>query len=269
MTFKELIQKKPGTMSGRLGLVGGDEKILPVGERWRREGGEAVVFSGSLSDATMAAMESVAKGETSILLFDGLRFMDTVRLLDESVSARPLLVMQGIELETYSKILWTGIAPQSRWDNLREVLRGLGILVNALETLGEPAARVALLSCVETISPGIPSTVWQGTVAQMSRRGQLGNAIVDGPLGFDLAVSPEAVREKGVQTSVDGQADLLIPPDLNTYCSLVDALHLSGHGSSAGVVLGAPCPIALPSRYADENDIWLSVHTADLLGPKT
>jgi phosphotransacetylase len=139
------------------------------------------------------------------------------------------------------------------------------MLVKALETLGEPAPRVALLSCVETVSPGIPSTVWEAEVAQMSKQGQFGAAIVDGPLGFDLAISPEAVRDKGVQTRVDGRADLLIPPDLNTFCSLLDALHLSGERKSAGLVLGAPCPIAMTWRYAGENDMWLSTKIASLL----
>jgi len=138
-------------------------------------------------------------------------------------------------------------------------------MTDALKKLDDAAPRVALLSCVETISTGIPSTVWEGTIGQMCRRGQLGNVIVDGPLAFDLAVSPEAVRDKGVETDVNGRADLLIPPDLNTYCSMVDALHLSGQGSSAGVVLGTPCPVALPSRFAAEDDIWLSVQIANLL----
>lgn len=267
MTFKELVQKGPDAITGRLGLIGADERILPVGDRWRRQGVEVVPFEGDLPEATAAALKSAEKGDISLLLFDGLHFLDTIRLLGEhtDASAKTLLIMQGIQLDTYEKILWTGIAPQSKWDSLSEVLPGLRILMKALESLGELAPRVALLSCVETISPGIPSAIWEAAVAQMSRRGQLGKAIVDGPLAFDLAVSPEAVRDKGVQTGVDGQADLLIPPDLNTYCSLVDALHLSGHGSSAGVVLGAPCPVALPARFAAEDDVWLSVQIANLL----
>jgi phosphotransacetylase len=64
---------------------------------------------------------------------------------------------------------------------------------------------------------------------------------------------------------VDGRADLLIPPDLNTFCSLLDALHLSGERKSAGLVLGAPCPIAMTWRYAGENDMWLSTKIASLL----
>jgi hypothetical protein len=265
MTFQELLQKEHAR--GRLGIIGTAQRVSSIAERWRREGGEAMHFKGNFPAALDTVLETVAKGDTSCLLLDKFPFLDAIRLLEDFVddSAKPLVVMQGIEVETYPKTLWIGIAPHSKWDNSPDVSRGISMLIKALETLGEPAVRVALLSCVETVSPGIPSTVWEAEVAQMSKQGQFGAAIVDGPLGFDLAVSPEAVRDKGVQTRVDGRADLLIPPDLNTYCSLVDSLHLSGERKSAGLVLGAPCPIALPWRYADEEDIWRSVKIASLL----
>ncbi|MFH1011931.1 MAG: phosphate acyltransferase [bacterium] len=268
MTLQKLLQK--AREQGRLGIVGIAQRVTSVAERWRGEGGEAIHFKGDFPAAIDSALESAAKGETSFLLLDGFRFLDALRLIEEHMdaSAEPLVVMQGIEVETYPKTLWMGIAPHSKWDNSSDVSRGISILVKALETLGEPTPRVALLSCVETVSPGIPSTVWEAEIAQMGQRGEFGAAIVDGPLGFDLAISPEAVRDKGVQTRVGGRADLLIPPDLNTYCSLVDSLHLSGERKSAGLVLGAPCPIALPWRYADEEDMWRSVIIANLQTPR-
>ena len=265
MTFKELLQKTH--RRGRLGIVGAAQRVSSIAERWRREGGEATHLKGAFAAGIDTAFESVAKDETSFLLFDGFHFLDAFRLLEERVelSGKPLVVMQGIEVETYPKTLWIGIAPHSKWDNSPDVSRGISMLVRALETLGEPTVRVALLSCVETVSLGIPSTVWEAEVAHMSQQGQFGAAIVDGPLGFDLAISPEAVRDKGVQTRVDGRADLLIPPDLNTYCSLLDSLHLSGERRSAGLVLGAPCPVAMTWRYADEEDMWRSVKIASLM----
>ena len=267
MTFAQLLQKKPKISGVRLGMAGENTRTQSVAERWRQEGGDARLFKGNVTDAAAAAMKSVQDGKASLLLFDGFPFLDAIRQLEEHVApeAKPLVILQGFELDTYEKILWTGIAPFSKWDSISEVLPVLRMLIHALETLQDSVVRVALVSCVETISPGIPSTVWEGAIAQMSRRGQLGEAIIDGPLGFDMAVSPEAARDKGVETSIEGRADLLILPNLNTYCSLVDALHLSGHGASAGIVLGAPCPIALPSRFAAEDDVWLSTQIANLL----
>jgi hypothetical protein len=265
MTFQELLQKV--RKRGRLGVVGTAKRISSVIERWRRESGEVTYFNGAFPPALDTAMESAAKKEISFLLLDGLGFLDIIRLLEErkGASDKPLVMMQAVEVETYPKTLWIGIAPHSKWDNSSEVSNGISMLVKALQMLGEPAPRVAMLSCVETVAPGIPSTVWESEVAHMSLQGQFGAGVVDGPLGFDLAISPEAVRDKGVKTPVDGRADLLIPPDLNTFCSLIDALHLSGERESAGVVLGAPCPIALPWRYADEEDMWRSMKIANLL----
>ena len=267
MTFAQLLQKKPEISGVRLGMAGENTRTQFVAERWRQEGGAVQQFKGNLAEATSAAMKSVQDGKASLLLFDGFPFLDAMRELEEHTEpkAKPLVILQGFELEAYDKILWTGIAPFSKWDSISEVLPALRTLIRALEILQDSDVRVALVSCVETISPGIPSTVWEGTIAQMGRRGQFGNVLIDGPLGFDMAISPEAARDKGVETSIEGRADLLILPNLNTYCSLVDALHLSGRGASAGVVLGAPCPIALPSRFAAEDDVWLSLQIANLL----
>jgi hypothetical protein len=267
MTFAQLLQKEPEISGVRLGLAGETAHTQTIAERWRNEGGAVHHFKGSIVDTAATAMKSVHDGKASLLLFDGFPLLDVVRQLEEHVApdAKPLVVLQGFELDTYDKIFWTGIAPFSTWDSVSEVLPVLRTLINALETLQYSDLRVALVSCVETISPGIPSTVWEGTIAQMSRRGQFGNVLIDGPLGFDMAISPEAAKDKGVETSIEGRADLLILPSLNTFCSLVDALHLSGRSVSAGVVMGTPCPIALPSRFAAEDDVWLSMQVASLL----
>ncbi|MBU1935892.1 hypothetical protein KKG05_00705, partial [bacterium] len=212
MTFAQLLQKKPEISGVRLGLAGETAHTQYVAERWRDEGGAVHQFKGSIVDTAAAAMKSVHDGKASLLLFDGFPFLDVIRQLEEHVApdAKPLAVLQGFELDTYDKILWTGIAPFSTWDSITEVLPVLRTLINALETLQYSDLRVALVSCVETISPGIPSTVWEGTIAQMSRRGQFGNVLIDGPLGFDMAISPEAAKDKGVETSIEGRADLLI-----------------------------------------------------------
>ena len=267
MTFAQLLQKKPGISGARLGVAGESTRAQSIAERWRQQGGDARMFKGNLAEASNAAMKSIAEKQSSLLLFDGFPFLSAVRQLEEQMEpkAKHLVALQGFELEAYEKILWTGIAPFSQWNSVSEVLPALRTLIRALEILQDSEVRVALVSCVETISPGIPSTVWEGTIAQMGRRGQFGNVLIDGPLGFDMAISPEAARDKGVETSIEGRADLLILPNLNTYCSLVDALHLSGECKSAGVVLGAPCPIALPSRFAAEDDVWLSAQIANLL----
>ena len=112
--------------------------------------------------------------------------------------------------------------------------------------LGEP--KVAILSAVETVTPKIPSTIDAAALCKMADRGQIIGGILDGPLAFDNAISPEAARVKGIRSDVAGQAQILIVPDLEAGNMLAKNLTFLSEADAAGVVLGARVPVILTSR---------------------
>ena len=125
------------------------------------------------------------------------------------------------------------------------------IVQNAIElvlALGIATPRVAILSAVETVSPDIRSTVDAAALCKMADRGQIIGGILDGPLGFDNAVSLEAARTKGIVSPVAGQADILVVPDLEAGNMLAKQLIYFAEAEMAGIVLGARVPIMLTSR---------------------
>jgi phosphate acetyltransferase len=70
--------------------------------------------------------------------------------------------------------------------------------------LGTP--RVAILSAVETVTLKIPSTIDAAALCKMAERGQITGGILDGPLAFDNAISPQAAEIKGIKSAVAGHA---------------------------------------------------------------
>lgn len=120
--------------------------------------------------------------------------------------------------------------------------------VHLAKALGNPRPKVALLSATEVVSPKIPST---GEAVELTKWAKEGvpDADVDGPLAFDLAVSPEAVEIKGIKGSaVAGQADILIVPEIVTGNVLMKTLIRFMGACLGGVVVGAKVPIILTSR---------------------
>jgi phosphotransacetylase/acyl dehydratase len=115
--------------------------------------------------------------------------------------------------------------------------------------LGEP--RVAILSAVETINPKMPTTLDAAALCKMADRGQIKGGLLDGPLAFDNAISPEAARIKGIESPVAGRAQILVVPDLEAGNMLAKNLSFLANADAAGIVLGARVPIILTSR-ADE-----------------
>ena len=142
------------------------------------------------------------------------------------------------------------------------------IIQNAIDlahVIGVDEPKVAILAAVETINAGMQATLDAAALCKMSDRGQITGAVLDGPLAFDNAVSPEAARIKGIKSPVAGQADILMVPDLESGNMLFKALdHLAG-AHSAGVVLGAKMPIILTSRADSEESRIASCALAVLL----
>ena len=105
--------------------------------------------------------------------------------------------------------------------------------------------KVAILSAVETVTVSIPSTIEAAALCKMADRGQITGGILDGPLAFDNAISPEAARIKGIKSEVAGEANILVVPDLEAGNMLAKNLSFLAKADAAGIVLGARVPIVL------------------------
>lgn len=120
--------------------------------------------------------------------------------------------------------------------------------VDLLRRLGMEKPKVAVLAAVETVNPKMPATLDAAALTVMAARGQITGASVDGPLAFDNAISVDAARTKGIVSSVAGEADILLVPDLEAGNMLAKQLIYFAGATAAGLVLGARVPIVLTSR---------------------
>ena len=127
----------------------------------------------------------------------------------------------------------------------------MDICQNAIDlaiSLGLERPKVAILAAVETVTSKMPATIDAAALCKMADRGQIKNAILDGPLAFDNAISKEAAETKGIQSPVAGDPDILLAPDLEAGNMLAKQLSFLAKADSAGMVLGARVPIILTSR---------------------
>jgi phosphate acetyltransferase len=127
----------------------------------------------------------------------------------------------------------------------------VAILENAIDfahaiKIAEP--KVAMLSAVEFVNPAIASSVDAGEIAKLARAGEFKGAMVDGPFGFDNAISKAAAATKGVTSPVAGDPDILLVPNLDVGNILYKSFIYIGGGECAGVILGARVPVILTSR---------------------
>ena len=125
------------------------------------------------------------------------------------------------------------------------------ILSNAiglLQRIGVEHPKVGIVAAIETQNPAIPATIDAKALVDLARQGAWPGAVVEGPFGFDNAISAHAARAKNIGGTVPGDADLLLMPDLNAGNMLYKSFIYIGGGDCAGLVLGTKVPIVLTSR---------------------
>jgi phosphate butyryltransferase len=105
------------------------------------------------------------------------------------------------------------------------------------------------------VSEKIPSTVMAANVAKKLQSRD--DFIIEGPVSFDLAVSPESARIKKYQGKIQGDADIFIVPRIETGNALYKSLQYYIKAKMGGLVYGARCPVVLTSR-ADDNSTKLN-----------
>ena len=144
----------------------------------------------------------------------------------------------------------------------------VAIVQNAIDTaieLGVLQPKVAILAATEMVNPEMPANLDAANLAKMSERGQIRGGIVDGPLAIDNAISLKAAEMKGIASPVAGKADILITPDVESGNILAKAISYFAQGHMAAVVVGAKCPIVMPSRSDPPEQKMLSMALGVLL----
>ena len=146
--------------------------------------------------------------------------------------------------------------------DLHQKVRIIENAVNMAHALSIATPKVALLAAVEAVYLKMPVLVEESIIAHFSARGGFKDAVIDGPLSLDLAISPEAAKKKKMSGEVAGKADILIVNNVYVGNSLYKSLITLGKAQSASVVMGGKAPIVLPSRSESPDNVLHSLALA-------
>ena len=234
-------------------LVGPSAAIHAAAEQSRIDvSGLDIVDASSSRSAAEAAVELVRLGRAELLMKGSLHtdeLMGAVVKKDAGLrTSRRISHCFIMDVPTYPKPLVITDAAVNIAPTLEDKV---DIVLNAIDlahALGVDQPRVAILSAVETVNPKIQSTIDAAALCKMADRGQIAGGLLDGPLALDNAISIAAAKIKGIASTVAGQADILLVPDLEAGNMLAKNLSFLADADAAGIVLGARAPIILTSR---------------------
>jgi len=222
---------KAGLDISRLSIIDTEDDPRAAGMRAAeiaREGRVSVLIKGSMSDGDLLA--PVAAPEAGLR---SNRRLSHAYFVD--VPGRPNgLFIADAQLNVVPNLA----AKKDIVANTIDLARAAGIVTPV----------VALLAALDYVNPAFVSTADAAALKTMAEQRMFGNAVVDGPLTVDSALSAEAARGNGLKSEVAGRPDVLIAPTMETASMVVRTLTGLTGGLAAGIVLGAALPILIPSR---------------------
>jgi len=233
-------------------LVGPEAQIRALIERHQLKLGTTRIVNVPHALAAAArAVELARKGDVEALV---LGTLTTAELLKEAIApgglrtSRRMSHVLYIDVPSYPRPLFI----TDMMVNIEPTLQHkVDIVQNAIEfahLMGVAEPKVAVLAGIETVTPRMRATLDAAALCKMADRGQILGGLVDGPLGFDNAVSIVSAREANLKSAVAGNADILLAPDLESGNMLAKQLEHLSDAISGGVVLGGRVPIVLAER---------------------
>ena len=203
-------------------------------------------------EAARAAVADAAAGSVAVLMKGSLHtdeLLAAVLARDSGLRGSARLTHTFVfDLPRYHKLLAVTDAVVNIAPDLQAKAQSITHAVELMAQLGVASPKVAVIAAVETVYSVIPATLDARTLTEWGASGRFGAATVEGPLGFDNAISAQAAAIKGIVSTVAGDPDILLVPDLNAGNMFYKSFIYIGGGECAGIVQGAKVPIVLTSR---------------------
>jgi phosphate butyryltransferase len=229
-----------------------------------------VVDSVDEIKASAEAVRMVHSGEADIVM-KGLvgtdKFLKTV--MDKNIglmlSGAVLSYVCAIELPGYHKLLFITDPAVIPVPTLDQKIVMAEYAIEMAGRFGIPRPKIALISASEKPSRHFQSSSDYEVMCRMAKAGQIQNCIMDGPLDIFLACDKKSVEIKGVDTPVNGDADILLFPSLESSNPFYKGLMLFAQGELAGIIRGTEKPVVVMSRSESEKSKFYCIALACLM----
>ena len=210
------------------------------------------------AECARMAVSLVHRGEADVLMKGTLNTDVLLRavLNKEEGLLPPGQVLSHVtvaQLPTYHKLLLfsdAAVVPRPRVSHFEAMLK---YDLTVCNRLGIEEPQVALIHCTEKINGKFPHTLGYVILKERARKGLYGRLKIDGPMDAKTACDPHSGQVKGIESTVVGNADLLIFPNIESSNTFYKAISLFGQACMAGMLTGTTAPVVLPSR-ADSDD---------------
>jgi phosphate butyryltransferase len=182
------------------------------------------------------------------------------------IRSRGLVTHVGIfELPGVERLIYLSDSGVVVYPDVYQKLEIINNAVAVAHLFGVTEPKVAILAASETVHPKIPASIDALALSKMAEQGWVQGGLVDGPLGFEVAISPRAAELEESDSPIAGLADILIVPNVEAGNIVAKGLLYFARARMAGLVVGAKVPIVISSRADSAETRYLSLAMAAIL----
>ena len=225
-----------------------------------------VIHESDPTEACKKAVMLIKEGKADILMKGMVATAILLKaVLDKENGLRKRETLSHFALfqtSHYHKLLGVSDAAMNILPSLNEKANIIENAIEVMHNLGVKKPKVAVLAPVEVVNEKISSSVEAGILTGFNNETRFSDCIIYGPLALDNAISDKAAKQKGINSEVAGDADILIAPDLNSGNILYKSLIFLSDGEAAAIITGASVPIVLTSRADSEMNKLYSIALA-------
>jgi len=214
--------------------------------------------------SSLLCSQLINQGEADLMmkgLLDTGIFMKGILDKEKGLSVGKLLTHVAVfEIPDFPRLLLLTDAAINIAPTLLEKAQIIQNAVDLALSLGIENPKVACIAAMEKVNPEkMPATADAACLSMMAKRGQIKNAVVDGPFGLDNAISEESAKIKGVKSPIAGKADILLCPDIESGNVIYKTLIEFSKAKCGAIVLGAKSPVVLTSRADSDETKFMSI----------
>ena len=229
-----------------------------------------IVPSDNETDAAEEAVRLARSGDADIIM-KGLvgtdKFLKAVMDKEKGLMlpGATLAYVGAVEIPGYHKLLFLSDLAVIPFPDLGQKTAMAEYAIEMAHKFGIGKPKLALIGASEKVSRHFPNTTDYVEMCKMAKEGKFSDCIMDGPLDLFLACDRESVRIKGVDTPVDGDADILLFPSLESSNPFYKALMLFAGGQIAGLIRGTLKPVIVMSRSESEKSKYYCIALSCLM----
>ena len=172
----------------------------------------------------------------------------------------------AIQIPSYHKLLFITDPAVIPFPDLNRKIAMARYAIEMTKKFGIDKPKIALVSATEKkMNKHFESSVDYSKMCEMAVNGQIEDCVMDGPLDLFLACDKKSVEIKGVKTPIDGDADILLFPSLESANPFYKGLMLFAGGELAGLIRGTTKPVIVMSRSESENSKYYCIALSCLM----